>query len=104
VAKAVQSIAQDQLPLVLQAVLADRFKLILHRETREVRGYLLLPVKQKVKLHTGQAQPSACFARKIDGNVLHRSHRSRFCSLLSRQTWAAWNRALWRTHALLVSD
>jgi uncharacterized protein (TIGR03435 family) len=50
VAKAVQSITQDQLPLVLQAVLADRFRLILHRETKEVRGYLLLPAKQGIKL------------------------------------------------------
>ena len=49
-AKAVQGTPQDQLPLVLQAVLADRFMLILHRETKELAGYLLLPAKQGIKL------------------------------------------------------
>jgi uncharacterized protein (TIGR03435 family) len=42
VAKAAGEIAQDQLPRAVQALLADRFKLVVHHETRELAAYDLV--------------------------------------------------------------
>jgi uncharacterized protein (TIGR03435 family) len=42
---------EDELMLMLQAMLADRFKLKAHRETREVQGYRL------VQVHPGRLGP-----------------------------------------------
>jgi uncharacterized protein (TIGR03435 family) len=40
-AKVPEGATQDQLPLMLQNLLTERFKLALHRETKEVDGYAL---------------------------------------------------------------
>ncbi len=69
--------AQDQIPLMLQALLADRFKLTLHRETRELPMYALVVAKNGPKFkstetETGtslELEPDAlasCVARAID--------------------------------------
>jgi uncharacterized protein (TIGR03435 family) len=50
IAKATQGTSQDQLPVVMQAILADRFKLIVHRETKELPVYALVAAKQGRKL------------------------------------------------------
>jgi uncharacterized protein (TIGR03435 family) len=41
---------EDQIPEMLQALLADRFKLIVHRENQERAGYALLVAKGDLKL------------------------------------------------------
>jgi len=50
VAKAPDNTPKDQIPLMLQALLADRFKLKVHRETRELPIYALIFVKESPKL------------------------------------------------------
>jgi uncharacterized protein (TIGR03435 family) len=50
VAKAPDNTPKDQIPLMLQTLLADRFRLKLHRETRELPIYALLFVKESPKL------------------------------------------------------
>lgn len=44
------SVSQDQLKLMLQALLADRFKLVLDRETKEISAYVLTIGKGGPKL------------------------------------------------------
>jgi len=53
---------QDEVPLMLQALLADRFQLILHRETRELPVYALVLARKDGKLGPGlvEAQPGSC--------------------------------------------
>lgn len=44
----------DQLKVMMQSLLADRFKLTFHRETREMPVYALVPGKNGPKLHTAE--------------------------------------------------
>jgi uncharacterized protein (TIGR03435 family) len=50
VAKLPDGSSQDQIPEMLQALLADRFKLALHRETKEHAVYALVAAKDGPKL------------------------------------------------------
>ena len=51
VAKAERGALEDRLRLMLQALLTDRFKLALHRETKELPVYALTVVKEGAKIH-----------------------------------------------------
>jgi uncharacterized protein (TIGR03435 family) len=57
IAKAADNTPRDQVPLMLQALLADRFKLKVHRETRELPVYELIVTKESPKLK--KIDPSA---------------------------------------------
>jgi uncharacterized protein (TIGR03435 family) len=48
--------AQEQIPLMLQALLADRFKLTLHRETRELPMYALVVAKNGPKFKSTETE------------------------------------------------
>jgi uncharacterized protein (TIGR03435 family) len=50
-AKAGGSVGDDQLMLMLRRLLADRFKLKFHRESKEMQGYALVVAKNGPKLH-----------------------------------------------------
>jgi uncharacterized protein (TIGR03435 family) len=50
------SASEDQVRLMLQALLADRFKLSFHREIKELQGYALQAAKSGPKLQTKTAQ------------------------------------------------
>ena len=56
VAKAPDNTPKDQIPLMLQALLADRFKLKVHRETRELPIYALVFVKPSPKLEHAEGE------------------------------------------------
>lgn len=47
---------EDQIPLMLQTLLADRFKLAVHRETRPTPVYTLVVAKNGPKLKVSQAE------------------------------------------------
>ena len=49
-AKAQEGAPQDQLPLMLQALLAQRFKMTLRRETKELPVFLLVAARGGIKL------------------------------------------------------
>jgi uncharacterized protein (TIGR03435 family) len=50
VAKAPENAPKEQLPLMLQNLLIDRFKLVLHHETRDLPAYALIQGSGKLKL------------------------------------------------------
>jgi uncharacterized protein (TIGR03435 family) len=56
-AKGVESATQDQLRLMLQTLLARRFKLRLHRKTEQRPVYLLVVGKRGWRLHEVQTEP-----------------------------------------------
>lgn len=45
-----------QAPLMIQAMLADRFQVVIHRETRERAGYFLVTAKDGPKLTTAEPE------------------------------------------------
>jgi uncharacterized protein (TIGR03435 family) len=49
-AKAPDNTPKEQVPLMLQNLLIDRFKLVLHRETRDLPAYALVQGNGKLKL------------------------------------------------------
>ena len=57
VAKAPDNTPKDQIPLMLQTLLIDRFKLVLHHETRELPAYALTIGKSKLKLVEDDTNP-----------------------------------------------
>jgi uncharacterized protein (TIGR03435 family) len=54
VAKTAGPVPSDELKQMLQALLADRFKLALHRQTREMQVYALEIEKKETKFHESQ--------------------------------------------------
>ena len=56
VAKAAGPVPEPQLKLMLQTLLADRFKLTFHRESKELPVYTLVPGKKGPKLHDAQGE------------------------------------------------
>jgi uncharacterized protein (TIGR03435 family) len=54
VAKAPDNTPKEQLPLMLQTLLIDRFKLTLHHETRDLPAYVLVKGNGKLKLVQNQ--------------------------------------------------
>jgi len=55
IAKAAGPASEEQLSLMLRKLLADRFGLVLHSETKEFQGYVLIPGKNGLTLHEVQA-------------------------------------------------
>lgn len=53
-AKAAKPAAEDELRLMLQALLADRFKLTFHRQTKEMQAYVIVVAKGGVKFHESE--------------------------------------------------
>ncbi len=55
-AKSAGPATEDQLKLMMQTLLADRFKLALHRQTKEFQVYLLVPAKNGAKLQESKGE------------------------------------------------
>jgi len=66
IAKTAGSVPESQLKAMLQSLLAERFKLTLHREKKEVQVYALIQGKDPPKLHPSDASSGS--AMKIAGN------------------------------------
>lgn len=65
-AKGAGPVPEAQMKLMLQTLLADRFKLTLHREQKEVPVYALIHGKNPPKLHTSDDNSGS--GMKITGN------------------------------------
>jgi uncharacterized protein (TIGR03435 family) len=76
---------QDQMPLMLQSLLAERFKLSLHRETKELPVYALVVGKNGPKLHETESGDSSM--RSSGGHI--EAQKSRMPGLAaSLSIWA----------------
>ncbi len=86
VALADQPVNDDHTMMVmLQAVLAERFKLAIHRETRMTEAYVLEAAEGGPKFQKGDAGPSSTDHGR--GNlIVANTTIDRFAELLSRQT------------------
>jgi uncharacterized protein (TIGR03435 family) len=84
-AKAESRTSPDQLKLMLRALLEDRFKLTIHRETRELRVYALTVAKNGPRLHAAQDGERSS-AQRPPGYVRQfRCDLAEFANLLSIQ-------------------
>lgn len=61
-AKIPDGVSQEQVPEMLQALLADRFKLVVHRETKEEPVYALVEGKSGLKLKAAVPEPAGADA------------------------------------------
>jgi uncharacterized protein (TIGR03435 family) len=59
VAKFPEGATRDQVPQMLQTLLAERFKLTLHREKKEMPAYALVVAKGGVKMKVAEVDPPA---------------------------------------------
>ena len=84
-AKAEQPVGDQILMTMLQGLLAERFKLALHREAKPIEAYVLEVAKNGPKLEKGDGQG----ARTSNGRgdiVATNATMDRFAEILSRQT------------------
>jgi len=76
IAKVSPDASKAQRMLMLQALLADRFKLAVHRETKELPIYALVVAKSKPKFREVQDDGSAAEAGRGDGHQIKAHHIS----------------------------
>jgi uncharacterized protein (TIGR03435 family) len=76
----------EQLPLMLQALLADRFKLTLHRETKELPVYALTVAKGGPKFKTSEtASGITTNSNRTQWHVVAKGSMERFAEFLTRE-------------------
>lgn len=87
VAKAAGPAPENELRTMLQALLADRFKLKLHKETKELPAYVLLVAKGGIKFHESKEEGELALEPPTDKNhltvTLKRVPASQFVEMLS---------------------
>jgi uncharacterized protein (TIGR03435 family) len=71
VAKANGPASEDQLRLMLQALLAERFKLTLHRETKDLQAYVMVVAKSGIKFHESQDSGEPAIERDKSMTAVH---------------------------------
>jgi uncharacterized protein (TIGR03435 family) len=60
-AKAAEPASEDELRLMLRVLLAERFKLTLHRESKELQAYVMVVAKGGIKFHESQGDGEPAF-------------------------------------------
>jgi uncharacterized protein (TIGR03435 family) len=81
-AKAAHSVSRADMMRMLQGLLAERFQLAVHRETKEVSGYALLVDKDGPKLREHVGNGAECtYVRAQKGELLELQFRN--CSMQS---------------------
>jgi uncharacterized protein (TIGR03435 family) len=76
---------RDQLALMLQTLLADRLKLVMHREQRELRFLALVAGKDGPKLRDAEPQPAPDTSFNIPGRIVRNQiSMTQLAVLLSR--------------------
>ena len=66
---------RDRLVLMMQALLADRLKLVVHHEERDLRYLSMAPAKEGVKMHVAQEPPIPDTGYNLPGRIV-RNHLS----------------------------
>jgi uncharacterized protein (TIGR03435 family) len=85
--KAAPTTSDDQLPLMLQTLLKERFQIALHTEQREMTHYELVIGKNGPKLKESIVAPGeATGTARLDGIRSNRMQMNRLAALISRMT------------------
>jgi uncharacterized protein (TIGR03435 family) len=82
-AKADTPVAEDQLKLMMQALLADRFKLSFHREPKELRSYVMTVAKSGQKLHESAANEKPFRENSAIGTVVKAMTMKEFADFMA---------------------
>jgi len=78
--------ARDQIPVMLQALLADRFGLTIHRETKELPVYALTPAKNGSKLKAAESDSGITSnSNRTSWHVIAKVSMLRFTEFLSER-------------------
>jgi uncharacterized protein (TIGR03435 family) len=85
IAKAAGPATNDQMKPMLQALLLDRFKMTVHRESRDLPVYLLLPGRGPAKVKTASADAEPAIQGSPTGIFFHNQPISRLTFLLTRR-------------------
>lgn len=83
VAKNDAPISKDQMKQMLQALLADRFKLIFHREDRELKAFALVQAKGGSKMHKAPADGTTSRENTATGTIAKSLSMKDFADFLS---------------------
>ena len=70
VAEAPSDIPREQLLMMLQTLLTERMKLVIHREQRELRYVALIPAKSGPKLQPAKSDPAQPGPALIGGHII----------------------------------
>jgi len=87
VAKVSPDASKEQRMLMLQKLLAERFKLVAHRETKELPIYALVAGKNGPKLHEVEDDGSAAETGSGDGHQIKAHHISMKLLAATLQGW-----------------
>lgn len=63
---------EDSIREMLRSLLVDRFKLSVHRETKELQGYALVPAKSAPKLKIAKSGEATAFTPVMNGLVFQK--------------------------------
>lgn len=78
--------ARDQIPGMLQSLLADRFNLMIHRETKELPGYALTLAKNGPKLKAAESESGITSnSNRTSWHVIAKVSMLRFTEFLSER-------------------
>lgn len=75
----------DQIRLMVQKLLADRFHLVVHREEKAMKVYAMVVAKGGAKLKAAQGGDSVCIPSIGDDNVYHRDCHNMTMGQLAEQ-------------------
>jgi len=85
IAKAAGPATNEQMKPMLQSLLTDRLKMKLHRETRDLPVYVLLPGKGAPKVKPASADGEATLSGSPAGAFFHNQPISRLTFMLTRR-------------------
>ncbi|HEX9201871.1 MAG TPA: TIGR03435 family protein [Acidobacteriaceae bacterium] len=83
VAKSDGPVGGDQMKLMMQALLADRFKLSFHRQERELKAFALTVAKGGAKLHEAASEEKPSMQNSAVGTVAKATTMQQLANLLA---------------------
>jgi uncharacterized protein (TIGR03435 family) len=94
IAKAPPATSQATVKLMLQALLADRFKLAVHRDTKPIQGFVLTVGKGKPKLREADGSGDAGCPSSVQREAATEPYRVAACRNLTMEAFAVTLRGL----------
>ena len=83
IAKADEPVGDDQLKLMMRALLTERFKLSFHHETKELQSYGLIVAKKGSKLHESVGEGKSTIQNSAIGMVAKSTSMQEFANYIA---------------------